>query len=572
MSSAMRNKVTLLSTLFSFGLLIGMDVTRADDLLEILSGKSTGDVAAEFVLPQSELGKAIAARIPQSTAEQNIFFAHLNAGEMEKAIYQWGPAFRNTDFLFSDTGQALYGYLLYKNGLPIFGLETLFSVKNPKEIPQELVKLWRLAAPSESAVWQRVQIQWLPIWTEVFDANTEVAALSGRDFQIVKDSEILELLKAAKLGSAERKWLEWQMLLKLAVQDDVEKAARVLALLLKESAGKNQPAVENKVGAKGVLQNTLSLTAARLLYQKGFLSPAIEHYKKIPKSSVHWFLAQEEIAWAYLRKGEPQNSLATLKGLDAKEFEHLVGPETIFVRSLASLKVCDYTSTLSLLKEFRERFQSRWKNLEVLVQRGSALPDAKILLGILEASELQHPIKPGPWAVTLPRRSTEDVSLLRLALGTRDLKVEVQKSSQMFAKSIEGGSEIGFQGDIGIIKQKMEERLQTAESAFFSRVREMALMEKTEIEQLLQKMHIIEAEVIQQISLAESIKKANSVVAKEVSVKVGTTGSEAKETLKFPFEGERWFDEISNYKITIRKGCQAKASGGGSEKAQGRVE
>ena len=80
----------------------------------------------------------------------------------------------------------------------------------------------------------------------------------------------------------------------------------------------------------------------------------------------------------------------------------------------------------------------------------------------------------------------------------------------------------------------------------------MAVAELTEIKSTLTQLQIVEAEVLQQLTMAERLiadKKAKPIEAS------GTTGSKAKDTLTFPFNGEIWFDEVTAYQVDIAKGC-----------------
>jgi hypothetical protein len=85
-------------------------------------------------------------------------------------------------------------------------------------------------------------------------------------------------------------------------------------------------------------------------------------------------------------------------------------------------------------------------------------------------------------------------------------------------------------------------------------VKALAEEEVTEISGMLQKLHIVEAELLQQISISDRVISATQG---RTSQKVGTTGSQARDKVWFPSENETWFDEYSNYKVDIKKGCAA---------------
>jgi Zn-finger domain-containing protein len=100
----------------------------------------------------------------------------------------------------------------------------------------------------------------------------------------------------------------------------------------------------------------------------------------------------------------------------------------------------------------------------------------------------------------------------------------------------------------------MLQKASSSENLVYERVRQLAVEELAEIERILHKMQIVEAELIQQLALAEQLIKQE---VKQPKILTGDS-SRDRYALKFPFEGEVWFDELSNYKIDLKGGCQAK--------------
>ena len=103
---------------------------------------------------------------------------------------------------------------------------------------------------------------------------------------------------------------------------------------------------------------------------------------------------------------------------------------------------------------------------------------------------------------------------------------------ELYSKSLAGGTaKVGFQADINDIKVGTENKFQTAKNAFYNRVKLLATEEITEINQILQKMHIVEAEILQQVTVSQDIAATDK---KEFDVKKGSTGSNSRNVLKFP--------------------------------------
>lgn len=507
----------------------------ADDILNLLGGEQ-----AEVKIGQDRsLTEQLRKAVGSLTAEQNILFNFIDNKEFKKAFYQWGVAFDGKSFERTPTGQALKAYLFYKVGLEINGLEMLMQIKNPEGIHSEMVAFWKEAAPVDSKAWKLADFDWNPKWTNIFGRDAEVQVRSRKVFDAANYAQIEELLRKSKEGTEERAWLEWQLALYFALNDDPGKGAKVLSLLMKEK--------QNFID-----HDLMNITAARMLYEKGFLDAAIKYYKEVPKKSDYWTEAQEEMAWSYIRKGEPQNTMAVTKSLVHPAFKSLIGPETVFLRALSQLKVCDYQGAAQSLEDYKSFFRPKVAHLQKL-QTDDVEPIDFFYKNIQQKGRM--PLKSlKTYAAKLPRYVTRDEVLYRLSQRATGLEAEAQIALDLYTQSLQGGTaKVGFQADIDAIKVATNDKSRTAKNAFYSRVKKLAEEEITEISQILQKMHIVEAELLQQVSVSTDIAATD---AKEIDVKKGSTGAEGRDVLQFPASSEVWFDEISHFKIDVKKGCQ----------------
>jgi tetratricopeptide (TPR) repeat protein len=523
------------------------NATAEDDLLSILGSKDSGlgglvDGKGSIQPALVPLHKLLIAN--KLTAEQNIFLQFVDSGDFEKALFQWPMAFEDTTFGKEPTGRALYAWLLFKNGIQVLALERLLGIEQPAQIASELKNLWKEAAPDTHPVWDNIGIAvatWNPIWGEVFGIGTEVRVRGRQVYGADQIETVKELIHKTQLETRERAWLEWQLVLALATGESSTQAAQVLANLIKV---KNNP----------VGQDIMTMTAARLLYQNGYLAAAIKYYEKVPKSSDYWFDGQEEMAWSYIRKGQPQDAIALTTTFVNSSFASQVGPEPLFLRALAELKICDYPSVINTLNLFRERFKERVKLLSALKDKTDS-PSVVNLLARLRAGSVTLKDLSAD-AGKLPRFVTRDQVLLQLVRSEQALELEGKKAGDLYSRSLLGGTgPVGFQARFEQFRQDVDGRVQAAHSATLTRVRVLAEEEVNEISGVLQKLHIVEAEVLQQVSLAERVIKATST--KIASEKKGATGSHGVDRIWFPAENETWFDEFANYRVDIKKGCES---------------
>jgi hypothetical protein len=521
-----------------------------DELLDILGAGGGQPKAQGQKADESLMRRALLKSLGKLSAEQNIFVSFIDQNQFDKALYQWPSAFEGTTFSKSPTGRALNAFVLFKNGIQVTALEQLLMIDRPKEVDSHLLQTWREMAPDNAPVWAAINPSvWHQGWTDVFGIGAEVRVRGRQVYAATEAEQVRELIKKTQVDTRERAWLSWQLVIALAQGEDAGTAGKALALLMKAP---NNP----------VSEDLMTMTAARLLFQNGFLDAAVKYYQRIGKKSDYWFDAQEEMAWSFIRKGEPQNSIAITKTLVSPNFAAEVGPETFFLRSLSQLKVCDYPSVVETLNSFRTRFKPRVATLKELTERADTeqvkRTVQKMKSGSVKLTDL------GSDAHKLPRFTTRDQVLLQNVLTEKALENEAQIAGTLYARSLEGGTgKVGFQARLEDFKKAVEARAQAARSATYARVKALAEEEITEITGMLQKLHIVEAELLQQISIADRVIGATKGTS---SVKSGTTGSQAKDTIWFPAESETWFDEYANYKVDIKKGCAAAGRSGATTK------
>ncbi len=515
-------------------------LSAEEDILDILEGSS--QVTVPSLNKDKLLIQKIRSKIGRVNPEQSIFLEFLKNGEMEKALYQWESAFKKTSFLKSSIGKALYGYILFQNKLHIVGIETLFSIDRPKSIPEELAKLWRASAPVKHPAWGFVNIKWKSGWTNIFSIATEVRVRGREIYNLQNLDAIVSLLKKTTLNTSERAWLEWQLVLGLALNDKIAKSAKILKHLM--GVKNNRVDIDH-----------MNITAARLLFQKGFLNAAINYYKKISKGSDFWLESQEEMGWAYLRRGEPQSTLSLTQTLMNSVFARELSSEAIFLHGLALLKVCDYPGVMKTLKTFQRRFRPKVKELQKLARTGQTEHSDTLIRKMKKAQGRIQSTDLGKSAVFLPRLSSRDEVLFDLVGTQKALEKEAQLADALYARSLVGGtSKVGFQASMKDLKSVVDSRYQAAQSASYARIKYLAKEELAEIQNILQKLHIVEAEVIQQVAMASHIIAATKG-RKNSFVSNLKDKEDDKYKLKFKLEKEVWFDELSNYKVSVKKGC-----------------
>lgn len=520
--------------LLVIALLVGVNNAWADDLESVFSENRQTQQARNA----SYMADIMRGVLRSPSPEQNFFLRLVEDSKWDEALYQFDAAFKDSDFSKSEDGKAFKAFLMFKSGLPVQALENLFLIQDPKKIHFQIMNQWRELATSTHPAWMVSRLNWKKEWTELFGVATEVRVRSA-DFSISSNLTALnELSMLSPPDSRERALMDWNLAIQYGLKDDAKKAAVIISSLMKAN---NNP----------IPQDLMTMTAARLLYQNAYFEAAQKYYEKILKSSDYYFEAQEEIAWSFLRRRQPQDSLAITQSLVNPILKGQVGPESWFVRALSQLKVCDYPAALETLKAFPDQFKNRTIALEKLSQDANT-PEVVAALEEIRMGKATLASIAGI-SGNLPRGLARDQYLKQLVKTQEVLENESRAIDKLSADHRDLGAKAEFEG----IKNSMAQRAAQAKANSLERVKKLAALETEETKAILNKMHIVEAEIIQQVESASKLAKAEQPQDEE---KKGSTGSKAEDVLKFPFQKEFWLDELTNYKVDIKKACLVKRS------------
>lgn len=517
----------------------------ASDLESILGGQSAAKEQDQNVFAQQDLlAETLRSQMAEMpTPEQNIFLINLQNQKYQDALVQMGAAFGQDASAMNQNLQAVRSYLLYKVGLRLSGIESLFAISEPNKVHFYILNRWKETLPAHNdPIWGVANITWAPTWTALlgtsFEARVRLAQVTAR----ANLETLNELAPKVSEGSQERALINWYQALNLIGQDNNQEAAKLIAILL-------------KLPQAPVNADLMNMTAARMLYQAGLFEGAIGYYKKVPKTSDFWILAQEEMAWSFLRKGEPQNAVATGETLTLPAFRGWAGPEAYLVTAIAGLRICDYPKVVDTLAKFSDQFKKRVEILNALAKQPDQSSDLDKVLKDLAQME-------GPMTITqvgtklhrVPAMVLRDRMLRELLKGEVTLAQEFTSAESLYARSL---ALTGLQAQFEMMKKQIGLRKTAMRSQVLARVEALAKNEAYDIGQVLAKMHIIEAEVLTHVTLADRLLSDSNRAPGSVDIKKGSTGSQAKGAMKFSKSSELWFDEIGNLKVDVKKACQA---------------
>jgi hypothetical protein len=264
----------------------------------------------------------------------------------------------------------------------------------------------------------------------------------------------------------------------------------------------------------------------------------MQAFHEIPKSSNLWIESVEERAWAHLRREDFDKALGETVTLLSPAMAPLVGPESYYLANLLALKVCDYPRIFKNSELFKNRHTERLAAMQELAKSGTN----KNINALLERFD-QKGVSveaAGPLVSWIPRGTFRDQRFIRFMESRRQWISEGRKAAEMAATGdVLGTSEYiqRISADAQIIADRLKQLA-------FQRVRTLAGAELKEYSQNINKMHIIEGEVIHRLAVDESLKGARSKLAKV---------EDKGDVLVFPYNSDEvWFDELDNYKARVK--------------------
>ncbi|SMF63051.1 hypothetical protein SAMN02745866_04065 [Alteromonadaceae bacterium Bs31] len=255
-------------------------------------------------------------------------------------------------------------------------------------------------------------------------------------------------------------------------------------------------------------------TSARLLFEQGEHSQAIEHYKaiKTPVSEQASFLLER--AWNQYRQENPRRAMGLLYAFEAPDFKRFFTPEMFILKSLIYKSLCHYESTLDTVDAFYQRYQL---TLDAVYDRKRAAdPEAEELLMLILNDEIVK--RQWDFIKLLERERSgietldsadlqahlDSIYALKLSQAGRHLRIRVDKEYERLANML-----LEYEENINLVRY--EAGVDKYQNADDKRYKE------------------------ENRTLNEEIVGANKVV--------------------YQFQGEFWYDEFDDYKVHLADKC-----------------
>lgn len=486
------------------------------------------------LIPQASVADSGWRFFPTKTPVQSELLKMIKDGNSKQALLFWSTSLHGEAFVDGTTGKALFNYLLWKSGAPVTAAERLFSLRSPQNLHPTVLRLWKSELSLQPKPVQKAKVNFSWRWKKALGPQL-VSRLRPPSVFALHAKKTLSVLKTKLKSKAlipeQRNWLNFQLGLAAAIQDQNTLAYNQFARLLESEQ-------------KTVGSDQLFMALARLAYQREEYQAAVDWYSKVPKKSALWLASREESAWAHIRLNQPNQAVAFLETATSPVFAALSGPESDFLDSFVSLMICDYPRVFRNTGQFAKKHKVKIQGLELLAsKKKSALHSS-----ILEVVD-KRPLRLASFSKivrSLPRDFLLDEFLIRHMNYRAALSQESARLSRLTNGHIQLG---GFSSDptsrtLEAVAASSKSKARRTGTDIADRLAGLAQEELKEYKLMIQKLHIVEAEVIQRLHLDENLKgrraQRNNPVPKSSDV------------MSFPVTKEVWLDELDSYHAEVK--------------------
>lgn len=464
--------------------------------------------------------------LPSSTGPEKEFQSLIESGNYRQALLVWETSHSASAFSKSPSGVATWAYLLYQNGMPMMAMDKLIQGTDPQKLDPGLLKVWSTELKNSPLI-KRGWVTTRGHWKSIVD-NEPVEVRIRHKADIAKAFSRAGIINADSVNKKAQIW--WQIATQAPLIGDIDSALKALKLM-RESG-------QTLFGA-----DLIAMVQGRVLYQKGDLEAALVSFQQVPKSSTFWVEAVEERAWTHLRQGDFDKATGDITTAVSPALAQLAGPETYFLANLIAYRVCDYSRIFNTSETFKERHRARLSDLQELATKGSNRNISEIFARFEQSGVGLDAA--GAQVDSLPRTILRDGQFVKSMETRRELLQEIKRALSVSetSKSLGATPEFGkLIGDARVVSDRSKQKA-------FQRARVLAQVDLKEYKVILNKMHIIEAEVIQRLHMDENLKGQRSKLSKN---------DDPDNTLVFPYsKNEVWMDELDNYKARV-KDCPTK--------------
>lgn len=290
---------------------------------------------------------------------------------------------------------------------------------------------------------------------------------------------------------------------------------------------------------------------ARVYYQKKDWKRAIDAYAKIPRDHALWHAALFEQTWAMLRSVRFRSTLSNFHSLHSSYYEDNYLPETLLLRAIVYLYICQYDEMEKVLSLFDTQYG----------------PSLKRVNTFLNQSDLDAYFQEVNKGIQVRSRNVKDSASLALPynitkhiISEGDVRRNVSYLKKIIEekKLVEENAQIKSSAIGGYASRLLTNRINSTRNVISTLAKKHLEKVRAELTDLTEQAGFIRYEMIN--GKKEQLKRR--IEGKNVKRNLAPEESRDREFYiengyqYYPFQGEYWLDEIGNYHYLGKQSCE----------------
>jgi tetratricopeptide (TPR) repeat protein len=292
------------------------------------------------------------------------------------------------------------------------------------------------------------------------------------------------------------------------------------------------------------------MAIARTYYQKKDWSKAIEVYSKVPRDHVLWHAALFEKTWAMLRSARFRSTLSNFQSLHSSYYDDAYLPETLLLRAIVYLYICQYDEMEKVLSLFNKEYGSALKTVTAFLQKSENDDYYREIYNAIQTKN----------GSDVKRKTEIPYNILKFIASEGDvrrsysyLKKINDEKRRLDQDSTLRSSSVGEYSN-----RILTNRINSTKLAIGGMVKRYLTDIKNELNDLTEQAGFIRYEMLN--GRKELLKR--KIEGKGVKVELAKDERQDREFYiqngyeYYPFQGEYWLDEIGNYHYLGRQSCE----------------
>jgi TolA-binding protein len=293
---------------------------------------------------------------------------------------------------------------------------------------------------------------------------------------------------------------------------------------------------------------------ARALYQSKDWEAAILAYRDVPRDSEMWHDTLFEASWAMMRTGQFRSAMSNFQSLHSPYYEDNFLPESLLLRSIVYLYICQYSEMEKTLNLFRKIYDPVQEQTSAYLKNTQgSIQYFNDVVKVLQAStdrNFDFTKRSYPIPYIIVQKVVKEGDFQRSFKYIKKLIVERRKIRQMplaWKQSAIGKFSL----------QTVDRRLQRARSKAGRQIRAHMLTARGELIDFFEQEGFLRYEYNN--SKRESLKQ--KVAGQDLPRTQIDTDTDRDYYVQngyqyWPFKGEYWLDELGNYHYVGTQSCQ----------------